>query len=470
MRLLRDLSRRTMLKLLAAASAALTCGATAADAAPDADRPPNIVLIFTDDLGYADIGCFGAQGIETPNIDRMAAEGMKFTQFYVAAPTCSPSRAALLTGSIPQRVSVPRVLFPADRSGLSPDEVTIAELLKTRGYATAHIGKWHLGHRPDLLPPNHGFDYYFGLPYSNDMSPDPKNNASPEAKRWPKLPLYRGLEVIEEEPDQTYLTRRYTEESIRFIEQNRDRPFFLYLPHSMPHVPLYASESFRGKSGRGIYGDVIQELDWSVGQVLEVIKRLDLDDNTLVIFTSDNGPWLARGEHGGRAEPLRDGKVSAYEGGFRVPTVMRWPGTIPAGTTCTELATTLDMMPTLARLAGAEPPSDRVLDGHDIRPLMTGQPGAESPYKEFFYWTHTGLRAVRVGPWKLHLTQHRDGRHFPPELYNLDEDISERNNLIDQHPLTAQRLWIRAMEHQRELEQNRRPAARVRANNDPARD
>lgn len=458
---LRKISRRVMLKLAAAVAATLACGGVS-QAAPDPDRPPNFVVIFADDLGYADIGCFGAQGISTPNIDRMAAEGMKFTQFYVAAPTCSPSRAGLLTGSIPQRVSITRVLFPGDREGLSHDEITIAELLKSRGYATAHIGKWHLGHHPEMLPTNHGFDYYFGLPYSNDMSPDPKHNASPEARRWPPLPLYRGNRVIEEEPDQTYLTKRYTEESIRFIEQNRDRPFFLYLPHAMPHVPLFASERFRGSSERGIYGDVVQELDWSVGQILQTLERLNLDEQTLVIFTSDNGPWLIRGEHGGRAEPLRDGKASAYEGGFRVPTVMRWPGVVPAGRTCDELASTLDLLPTLALLAGVQPPSDRVIDGHDIRPLITGQAGAVSPHKEFFYWTHTGLRAVRQGPWKLHLTQQRDGRMFQPELYNLDEDVGEQHNLIDQYPAIAQRLWIRAMEHQRELEQNRRPAGRAR--------
>lgn len=461
MRLFRGLKSRL---LLTAAAAATAMGVAAAEAAPPADRPPNIIVVFADDLGYADIGCFGAQGIETPNIDQMAAEGTKFTQFYVASPACSPSRAGLLTGSIPQRVSIPRVLFPADDIGLGHGEITIAELLKTRGYATAHIGKWHLGHHKELLPPNHGFDLYFGLPYSNDMSPDPKNNPSPEAKTWPELRLYRGTEVIEIEPDQTYLTRRFTEEAVAFIEQNRDRPFFLYLPHAMPHVPLYASEPFRGKSPRGLYGDVIAELDWSVGQLLDTLKRLDLDEQTLVVFTSDNGPWMVKGEHGGRADPLRGAKGMPYEGGFRVPAVMWWPGTIPAGMTCTELASTLDFLPTFALLAGAEPPVDRVLDGHDIRPLMMGQPDARSPHNEFFYWTHVGLRAVRIGPWKLHLSARINGRDVPPELYNLDEDIGERNNRIDEHPALAQRLWIRAMEHQRELERNTRPPQRIEPN------
>jgi len=387
-------------------------------------RKPNFVIIFTDDQGYADVGCFGAEGFETPNLDRMTAEGAKFTDFYAAAPVCSPSRAALLTGCYPMRVSIPRVLFPRDKIGLNPDEVTIADMLKTRGYATCCIGKWHLGHLPEFLPTRQGFDYYFGLPYSNDMSP---------------LPLIEGEETIELKPDQSQLTRRYTEKAVEFIKKNKDRPFFLYLPHTMPHVPLYVSDKFKGKSKGGLYGDVIMEIDWSVGQILETVKQLGIDEKTLVIFTSDNGPWLSKGAHGGSAKPLRGGKFATYEGGMREPCIMRWPGKIAAGTVCSEIATTMDFLPTFAKLAGAKVPTNRIIDGKDISALMT-DPKAKTPYKAFFYYFERQLGAVRSGQWKLILERKREKKTIPAALYNLQEDIEETRDLSADHPDVVRRL------------------------------
>jgi arylsulfatase A len=424
-------------------------------------RPPNIVLIFVDDLGYGDIGCFGADDIPTPHIDRMAEQGAKYTDFYVAGPACSPSRAALLTGCYPQRVGIPHVLFPEDDHGLNPDETTIADLLGGNGYATACIGKWHLGHHEALLPPHHGFDVYFGIPYSNDMSPDPKHNETERARSWPPLPMYRGSDVVEVEPDQAELTRRFTEESIRFMEQNRDRPFFLYLPHPMPHVPLFASEQFQGVSQRGLYGDVVAELDWSCGQIVEAIQRLELDEDTLVIFTSDNGPWLEKGDHGGRAGPLRAGKGSAFEGGMRVPCVMRWPGVIPEGSVCAQPASTLDFYRTFAALAGARVPQDLVLDGSDMRHLLTHPEQADSRRPEFFYWEGEALRAVRSGRWKFHRTSRWGGDELSPALYDLEQDIGEQHNLVDRYPKLADGLRRRMEVHEREVRANQRPPGRV---------
>jgi len=390
---------------------------------------PNFVLIFTDDQGYADVGCFGAEGFETPNLDRMAEEGMKFTDFYVGASICSPSRAALLTGCYPPRVSIIRVLFPTDRSGLNPDEDTIADVLKTRGYATACIGKWHLGHLPKFLPTQQGFDYYFGLPYSNDMRPE-------QSKKYPPLPLIEGQEPIELDPDQSQLTRRYTEKAVAFIKQNKDKPFFVYLPHTMPHIPLYVSEKFAGKSKKGIYGDVIEELDWSAGKILNTLKELGLDERTLVIFTSDNGPWLSKKEHGGSAKPLRDGKFSSYEGGLRVPCIMRWPGTIPAGAVCSEISATIDLLPTFAKLAGAKLPADRIIDGRDISALMTNV-NAKTPHKAFYYYGVKKLDAVRSGDWKLVFA---NSKVDPPALYNLKDDISEQHDVSANHPDVVEKL------------------------------
>ncbi|HAK57240.1 MAG: sulfatase [Vicinamibacterales bacterium] len=430
-------------------------GAEAERAAPA--QPPNVVIIFTDDQGYSDLGVFGAEGFETPNIDRMAAEGARLTNFYVASPVCSPSRAALLTGSYPQRVSVPRVLFPQFDEGLHPDEVTIADLLKPLGYATAIFGKWHLGHHPEHLPAAQGFDEYFGLPYSNDMTPDAEKNPNPPARRHPPLPLVEGVETVEVEPDQSQLTRRYTERGVDFIERNADRPFFLYLPHTMPHLPLYVSDRFAGASERGLYGDVIMEIDWSVGEILGTLDRLGLDDRTLVVFTTDNGPWLVKGSHSGSAEPLREGKGSTFEGGQRVPAIIRWPGEIPAGLVSDEIATTMDLFPTIAGITGAEMPTDRIIDGKDIWPIVSGAPGATSPHEAFFYYLRYELQAVRSGQWKLHVphgygtiegaelrTPTFQGTYAQAEiglsLFDLETDIGETTNVADAHPDVVERL------------------------------
>ena len=409
-----------------------------AGGASSAERP-NIVLIFTDDQGYGDIGCYGADGFETPNLDRMAAHGRKFTDFYVAASVCSPSRAALLTGCYPPRAGALPVLFPHSEKGLNPDERTIAEVLKTRGYATACIGKWHLGYQEKFLPTSQGFDYYYGLPYSNDMRP---------------LPLIENTETIEKPAKQETLTKRYTERAVEFIREHRDQPFFVYLPHTMPHVPLHVSEEFKGSSESGLYGDVMQELDWSVGQILQTLQKLDLEENTLVIYTSDNGPWLSKGDRGGSAGPLREGKFTTYEGGFRMPCIMRWPGVISAGSVCHEVAGTIDLLPTFAQLADAQVPQDRVIDGKSILPLITGEPGAKSPHEAYYYYRGSNLQAVRQGRWKLRMA----GK---PELYNLREDIGEQNNLADKHPDRVEQMRSVMKEFDRDLKANRRPPGRV---------
>ncbi|MFA6239450.1 MAG: sulfatase [Candidatus Hydrogenedentales bacterium] len=425
----------------AACAAAIAPGALQAFAA---ERPPNFVIIFTDDQGYADVGCFGAPDIKTPRLDRMAAEGMRFTDFYSAAPVCTPSRAALMTGCYPQRVGMadmPRekgrghVIFPDMTCGLNPDEITIAEMLKGQGYATACVGKWHLGHKPMFLPTRHGFDSYFGIPYSNDMKP---------------TPLMRNEEVIEEPANQDTLTERYTEEAVRFIRENKDRPFFLYMPHNMSHTPLHVSDRFRGKSAGGLYGDVIEMIDWSVGAVLDALAESGVDGNTLVVFTSDNGPWYSQGENGGHATPLRAGKGTTFEGGMREPCIMRWQGHIPAGAVCHEVSTTMDLFPSIAKLAGAPIPTDRVIDGKDIAPLMTGQPGAKTPHEAFYYYSQNQLDAVRSGDWKLRVAtplkeeQIRGlaagERELPEALYNLRTDPGEQKSVIQDHPDIAERL------------------------------
>ncbi len=420
-------------------------------------RKPNIVLIFTDDQGYQDLGCFGSPKIRTPNLDRMAAEGVKFTDFYVASPVCTPSRAALMTGCYPARVGLASgVLFPKHDRGLNPKEVTIAEWLKQQGYVTTCIGKWHLGHRKPFLPTRQGFDSYFGVPYSNDMFTE-----APDGRRGAVLMENEG--VHEHPADQDTLTRRYTDRAVKFIAANRDKPFFLYLPHTMPHIPLGASKEFRGKSERGLYGDVIEEIDHSVGRVLPALKDHGVDENTLVIFTSDNGPWLSKGKRGGSALPLRAGKGTTYEGGMRAPCIMRWPGKVPAGKTCDQLATTLDLLPTLAKLAGAEPSDDRVIDGMDIRELILNPTTTKTPREEFFYFSTRGdLQAVRSGKWKLRIAS-RPRRKEPakPELYNLREDISEKKNLADEHPEVVKKLQAKMEAFEAEIKKNARPVGRV---------
>ncbi len=424
---------------------------------------PNIVIIFIDDMGYADIGPFGAEGYETPNLDRMASEGRVFTDFHSATAVCSASRAALLTGCYPERVSILHALSPHQKIGLHEDELTLAELCKQRGYATAVFGKWHLGHLKPFLPLQHGFDEYFGLPYSNDMWPQPDVQGDPIPKRrlhYPKLPLYDGNRIVDDEvtaEDQAQLTTWYTERSVQFIDRNKDRPFFLYVPHTMVHVPIFVSEKFKGKSGAGLYGDVVMELDWSVGQIFEALKRNGLDENTLVVFTSDNGPWLNFGDHAGSAGPLREGKGTMFEGGYREPCVMRWPGKIPANTKSAEFATTMDLLPTIAKLIGGKLPTERPIDGKDIWPLMAGEADAISPHEAFYCYYGGQLQAVRDHRWKLHLPhkyrtlagkQPGSGGHSVPydhtttglELYDLQNDIGETTDVAAQHPEIVARL------------------------------
>ena len=439
---------------------------------------PNFIIIFCDDMGYADVGPFGAEGYTTPNLDRMAAEGMIFTDFHAARSVCSPSRAALMTGCYPVRVGVPGNFGPGSKTGLSPDEVTVAEIVKQKGYATAMYGKWHLGHMPKFLPTAQGFDEWFGLPYSNDMWPHHPEQGT--LYRFPDLPLMEGPKVLNpavEPKDQVHLTTWYTERTVRFIDENKDRPFLVYLPHAMPHVPLFVSEKFQGKSQRGLFGDVIREIDWGVGQILDALKKNGVDDRTLVLFTSDNGPWLLYGDHAGSAGPLREGKGTSFEGGFRVPCVMRWPGKIPAGKVCRELASTIDVLPTIAALVGAELPGDRIIDGKDVRPLMFGEPGAESPHGVFYYYAGRNLQAVRSGKWKLVLP-HAYGYPNPPgtggqpglrasanvglSLFDLDADVGETHNLADEHPDVVQRLQALAEVARADLGDGRRAGKNLR--------
>jgi arylsulfatase A len=437
----------------ACAAAAL---AVAACSQPEG-RPPNVVIIFTDDQGYADVGAYGAQGFETPNIDKLAAQGMRFTRFYAAESGCSPSRAALLTGRYPLRAGIPNVLGPRSVVGLNAEEITLAELLKERGYATAAVGKWHLGDHPDFLPLRHGFDSYFGLPYSNDMSPDPRNNPWERARSHPPLPLVRDTTIVEREPDQSQLTRRYTEEAIAFIEANRGRPFFLYLAHTMAHVPLYVSDAFRGSSQQGMYGDVIQEIDWSVGAIMATLETLGLDDRTLVFFASDNGPWLVFGDHAGSAGPFREGKATAFEGGHAVPGIYRWTGKIPAGVVSDEVVTAMDVFPTVAGILGIDLPADLIIDGHDIWPILSGDPAAASPYEALFYYRAGSLHAVRSGRWKLHVPHDfptLDGGaagsggvpgnyatgHIELSLFDLENDPGETTDVAAVHPDVVERL------------------------------
>jgi len=459
--------------ILTLAALALTTASNSLDA-----RSPNVVLIFTDDQGFSDVGVFGSErfGFSTPNLDRMAVEGMKFTDFYVAASVCSPSRAALLTGSYPPRAGITRVLFPNDDSGLNPDELTVADVLRKQGYATAAIGKWHLGHHPEFLPTRHGFDMYWGVPYSNDMWLDPRaplaedvilhddvtrewiRKGTPnERRRKNDVPLMINEVVVEYPIDQATLTRRSTEEAIRFMKEKKDQPFFVYLPHVMPHIPLFASGSFEGKTERGLYGDVIEELDWSVGEILRAIRDLGLDEDTLVIFTTDNGPWnLPRGQ-GGHADPLRGYKFSVFEGGMRVPAIMRWPGRIPAGTIQSEVAATIDLLPTLAYLAGAELPDHPVIDGKNIWPLMAGEQGARSPHEAFYFYRTNRIAAIREGHWKYHAANDDD----PEQLYNLAIDIGESNNLAPLYRAVCGRLHQKMKQFDADLKANARPKGRL---------
>ena len=413
-----------------------------------AGPPPNIVIVTADDLGYGDLGSYGHPNIRTPYLDRMAAEGQRWTSFYAQAPVCSPSRAALLTGRVHLRSGMygreTAVFFPDSRSGLPADEVTLAEALRALGYATGIVGKWHLGHRPEYLPTRHGFDSWFGLPYSNDMDwnlPAGHTNRAayfdPEIEYW-QVPLMRDEAELERPADQTTLTRRYTEEAVAFIEEHSDEPFFLYLPHSMPHMPLFASERFEGRSTAGIYGDVVEEIDWSVGQILETLQRLGLSERTLVVFTSDNGPWLPYETHAGTAGLLRDGKGTTFEGGMRVPGLFWWPGTIEPGVT-QEIGSAMDLFTTSIALAGGAVPEDRPIDGVDLAPVLFGE--GPSPREVMAYYRMGELYAFRQGRYKIHfVTEGRYGLppartvHDPPLLYDLHEDPSERFDLSAVRP------------------------------------
>ncbi len=384
------------------------------------DRPPNFLIVFMDDMGWGDMGCFGSDtAIRTPHMDAVAARGAQLTQMYSAAPICTPSRAALLTGRYAQRMGLSRVLFPRDTVGLVSRDRTVAAMLRDAGYATCAIGKWHVGCLPKHYPTRHGFDHFFGLPYSNDMSP---------------LPLLRGEETVEEAADQASLTRRYTDEAIRFIAEHRDEPFLVYLAHTMPHIPLHVEEQWRGRSAGGLYGDTIECIDWHLGRLLDRLGELELTQETLVVVTSDNGPWFE-----GSAGPFRGRKFDVYEGGVREPFVAQWPGRIPAGHVCDGPASLMDLMPTMAALAGAEMPADRVIDGLDISAALFGGPVPER--EAFYYYLHDTLQAVRVGRWKLHVAFGFDDKtHEMPQLFDMEADPGENYNLARNHPDVVERL------------------------------
>ncbi|MDO8684662.1 MAG: sulfatase-like hydrolase/transferase [Armatimonadota bacterium] len=420
--------RRNFLKGSLAAIAAATMFSKEALAGAEAKRQPNFVLINCDDLGYGDLGCYGSELIATPNIDALAKGGTRLTDFYSCAAVCTPSRAGLMTGRYPLRSGLTRVLLPNDTIGIT-NEVTVAEILKQRGYSTACIGKWHLGCLPKHLPTSHGFDYFYGLPYSNDMQK--------EHRKDPPIPLMRGNEIIEAPVVQETLTERYTEEAIKFIKNNKKRPFFVYLPHTMPHVPLHVSERFKGRSKRGLYGDVVETIDWSLGEIMKTLKELGLEENTLVMFTSDNGPWLQKKEDGGSAGPLRAGKGTQYEGGMREPFIAYWPGHVPAGRVCVEPASNLDILPILSTLAGGKVPADRIIDGRNITPILTD--ASDMPDYPFFYMGGPSIAAVRYGRWKMRIAKNDEGK-FQHELYDLKADIGETKNIAAENPKLIEKL------------------------------
>ena len=440
---------------ISAVGALLLCWLLFAASGLAAERPPNFVIIFIDDMGYGDIGPFGAEGYATPHLDRLAREGRVFTDFYATQAVCSASRAGLMTGCYNNRVGILGALNHRANHGLHSQEMTLAEVVKQKGYATAAYGKWHLGHHPKFLPTNHGFDDYFGLPYSNDMWPFHPTGG----KNYPPLPLISGTRVVDPDvtaKDQEQLTTQYTEHAVAFIEKNKDRPFLLYLPHSMVHVPLFVSDKFRGKSERGLFGDVVMEIDWSVGQIVSTLEKHSLGRNTMVIFTADNGPWLSYGDHAGTAGPLREGKGTMFDGGCREPTVMWWPGRIPAGTVCKEPAMTIDILPTIAHLTGAKLP-EHTIDGKNIWPLIAGEAGAKSPHEAYYFYYGRELQAIRMGKWKLHFPHEyrtlagrpggTGGTPVPYEqariglsLFDLENDIAEATDVSAEHPEVVAKL------------------------------
>ena len=460
------------------------------------EKLPNVVIIFTDDQGYGDVGVYGARGYTTPNLDKMASQGMRFTDFYSAQAVCSASRAALLTGCYPNRIGVSGAFMPWAKVGINENEVTIAELLKQKDYTTGIFGKWHLGHLKEFLPLQHGFDEYFGIPYSNDMwpvnfdgQPVTDSTAVPHKFRHPPLPLIEGNEKIKEIHDldgQNQLTTWYTERALQFIEKNKNQPFFLYVPHSMPHVPLGVSDKFAGKSEQGMYGDVMMEIDWSVGEILKAIKTHGLEENTLVIFTTDNGPWLNFGNHAGSTGGLREGKGTSFEGGQKVPCIIKWPGVVPEGVICNNMASTIDLLPTLAEITSTKLP-DHKIDGISILPLLKGDPDANPRDNLLYYYRRNSLEAVRIGDWKLVFPhEHRsyedvlpgnDGWPGPYKsgqsvlgLFDLRRDPGERYNVIEQYPEIVEELEHFAEEARQDLGDditntegmNRRPIGRLK--------
>ena len=442
--------------------ALLVCLALLQATVSAAQSKPNIVILFIDDMGYGDIGPFGATKQKTPNLDRMAREGMKLTSFY-AAPVCSVSRAQLLTGCYGARVSVPGVYGPGSRNGLNPAEFTIAERLKEHGYATMCIGKWHVGDQPEFLPTKQGFDHYFGFPYSNDML---RQSAQTGERVIPLLRDDKVVELLNEEA-QGRIVERYTDEAVKFIRASKDKPFLLYLPHTAVHTPIHPGKAFAGKSSNGRFGDWVEEVDWSVGRVLDTLRELKLDQNTLVVFTSDNGPWLIKGADGGSAGPLRGGKGSTWEGGVREPTLAWWPGRIAPGSVCDAVAGTIDLLPTAVALAGGKVPAQPVIDGRDISPLLFGKT-TQSQREAHHYFSSYNLQAVRQGPWKLAIAAQketmgkgaeRDADSDKIRLYNLDQEIGERTNLADKYPEIVAKLQALAAKMNAEIGGNS-PAAR----------
>ena len=439
---------------------------------------PNFVIIFADDQGYGDLSCFGSKTIQTPNIDRLAAEGRKFTSFMVASPVCTPSRAALMTGCYPKRVGMHQhVLFPTSTKGLNPDEHTVADHLKAQGYATACFGKWHLGHYPQVLPTANGFDTYLGIPYSNDMN-HPDNKGKPKGgpdgmdvlwkdpestlTKW-NTPLVENEEIVELPVDQRTVTRRYTQKAIDFVREHHEKPFFVYLPHSMPHIPLYVPDDVRDPDPKHAYINVIEHIDTEVGRLLDTLDELKLNENTYVIYTTDNGPWLQFKHHGGSAGPLRDGKGTTFEGGQRVPCLMRGPG-IPAGTVCNELTGTIDVLPTIAAITGMALPGDKRVDGMDVSELWMGKTD-ESPRTEFLHYTSRGaIEGIRQGDWKLLVKQRgrnnrvASSKSPPPQvfLFNLETDLGEQQNVAGDHPEIVEKLKKRMEELDAEITQNAR--------------
>jgi arylsulfatase A len=428
-------------------------------------QSPNVVVIFCDDLGYGDLGCFGHPSIATPNLDRMATEGQRWTEFYVAACVCTPSRAALQTGRYPIRngmcSSTRRVLFPDSKGGLPAGETTIGSMLHQHGYATHAIGKWHLGHLPQFLPTSHGYDSYFGIPYSNDMdavkeAPRGKARFNDPKTDYFNVPLMRGEDIVERPADQHTITKRFTDEAVKLITQQKDKPFFIYLAHNLPHVPLFVSKDFTDVSRRGLYGDVIEEIDWSVGQVLSALKEQGVADNTLVVFTSDNGPWNSFRQQGGSAGLLRDGKGSTWEGGMREPTIFWWPGKIEPGVVMDQ-GSTLDLLPTIASITGATKPGDRVLDGYDLSPVLFD--GKAGPRNEMFYYHGEECYAVRSGMYKAHFKtktsytgQRQAEVHDPPLLYHLGHDPSEEYDIAQDHPEIIAAIRKVKARHQESIE------------------